>query len=99
MKVLGNAGEMVQEGSKAPCMPEFMTNYTDSAHGFLWDDVERELCEGVNVDVRVTLAEELDKKIINLGDKLRCPVDEHGYQQYWEGMTRLHQIASLDDTV
>jgi len=47
MKVLGNAGEMVKEGAKAPGMPEFMTNYIDSAHEFLWDDVERELCEGI----------------------------------------------------
>ena len=28
-------------------MPAFMTNYIDSAHEFLWDDVERELCEGI----------------------------------------------------
>jgi len=47
MKVLGNAGEMVKEGAKAPGMPTFMTNYIDSAHEFLWDDVERELCEGI----------------------------------------------------
>jgi len=47
MKVLGNAGEMVKEGAKAPGMPAFMTNYIDSAHEFLWDDVERELCEGI----------------------------------------------------
>ena len=38
MKVLGNAGEMVKEGAKAPGMPAFMTNYIDSAHEFLWDD-------------------------------------------------------------
>lgn len=47
MKVLGNAGEMVKEGAKAPGMPEFMTKYIDEAHEFLWDDVERELCEGI----------------------------------------------------
>jgi len=99
MKVLGNVGEMVKEGSKAPGMPKFMTNYTDSAHEFLWDDVERELCEGVNVDVRVSLAEELDEKIIKLGDQLWCPVDDNWNEEDWEGVTRLHQIASLDDTV
>ena len=32
---------------QAPGMPAFMTNYIDSAHEFLWDDVERELCEGI----------------------------------------------------
>ena len=34
--------------TQAPGMPTFMTNYIDSAHEFLWDDVERELCEGTN---------------------------------------------------
>ena len=47
MKVLGNAGEMVKEGAKAPGMPMFMKDYIDEAHEFLWDDVERELCEGI----------------------------------------------------
>jgi len=47
MKVLTNAGEMVKEGAKAPGMPDFMNNYIDEAHEFLWDDVEKELLEGI----------------------------------------------------
>ena len=47
LRILVHTGELVKEGAKAPGMPDFMIRYIDHAHQFLWDDVEKELLEGV----------------------------------------------------
>lgn len=59
------------------------------------DDVVR-----VKIDIHVTLAEELDEEMIKQGDQLWCLLGGSSWEvEEWEGVTRLHQIASLDDKV
>eukprot|EP00966_Prymnesium_polylepis_P202906 4701173-Prymnesium_polylepis.2 len=54
----------------------------------------------VKLDVRITLAKELDEELVRLDDQLWCRIeDDFSHFEDWEGVTRLHQIASLDDTV